>query len=86
MKKIEEKENDLEAFRDFSHPPTVTGIEGVIHPLAQLLFHSEAGVDLPNALPHKETIDLSGVQENFHNMVKPSEDEWSPLQVALSNL
>lgn len=60
VEKIEEKENDQEAFKDFSHPPMVTEIEGVIHLLAQLLFHCEVWVGLPNALPHKEIIDLSG--------------------------
>lgn len=32
--RIEEKESDPNAFKDFSHPPTTTDIEGVIHPLA----------------------------------------------------
>lgn len=76
--RIEEKEDDLEAFGNFSDPPMVTNIEGVIHLLSQLLFHFEAGVGLPNVLPYKETIDLSGAQENFHNMVKLSKDEWLP--------
>lgn len=79
VERIKEKENNPEAFKDSSDPSTETDIEGVIHPLAQLLFHCEVGVGLPNALPHKETIHLSGAQENFCNMVKPSEDEWSPL-------
>lgn len=86
VERIEEKENDLKAFKDFSDPPTTTNIKGVIHPLAQLLFHCEAGAGLHNVLPHKETIDLSREHENLHNMVKPFEDEWSHLQMALFNL
>lgn len=50
---IEEKEQEPTAFQSFSHPPTVIDIEGVIHPLAQLLFHCEVGAGLPEVLPYK---------------------------------
>lgn len=83
---IKQKENNLEAFREFSSSPTTTNIEVVIHPLSQLLFHIQAGVGLFNVLPQKEAIDLRGAQENLHSITKPSENEWSPLQAALSKL
>lgn len=36
---IEQKENDLKAFREFNSSPTVADIEAVIHPLSKLLFY-----------------------------------------------
>lgn len=74
-KRIEEKEQDPNAFQSFNDPPTATNIEGFIHPLAQLLFHCETRVGLLETLSYKETLDLGGAQENFLNIAKPSKDD-----------
>lgn len=50
---FEEKEQDPTTFHSFSQPPTVAGIEGVIHSVAQLPFHCESGVNFPKVLPYK---------------------------------
>lgn len=84
--RIEEKEQDPTTFQSFSHPPTTTDIEDVIHLLAQLLFHCEVGAGLPKVPPCKEMLDLGGAQENLRNIARPSEDDWPPLQVALYSL
>lgn len=86
LSQIEHLQQDITFLQRLGNPISVTEVECLLHPLAQLFALRKQVQDEPAPLPFDEVICLDQYFQNLEARVPLSEDEWLPLQQAFDLL